>query len=69
MSDSSRDTAEGAGWGATELGTYKRLMPAEVEKISWLDPRMLWAARNGVLASWFGDPTGRTRSRWVAQRT
>ncbi|MFF8172822.1 metallophosphoesterase family protein [Streptomyces chartreusis] len=68
MSDSSRDTAEGAGWGATELGTYKRLMPAEVEKISWLDPRMLWAARNGVLASWFGDPTGRTRSRWVAQR-
>ncbi|CCK25203.1 hypothetical protein BN159_0824 [Streptomyces davaonensis JCM 4913] len=42
-------------------------MPAEVQKISWLDPRMLWAARNGVLASWFGDPTGRTRSRWVAQ--
>ncbi|MET9872783.1 metallophosphoesterase, partial [Streptomyces sp. NPDC006386] len=29
---------------------------------------MLWAARNGVLASWFGDPTGRTRARWVAQR-
>ncbi|WP_217213047.1 metallophosphoesterase [Streptomyces sp. AC550_RSS872] len=68
MSDSSRDTAEGAGWGATELGTYKRLMPHQVEKISWLDPRMLWAARNGVLASWFGDPTGRTRNRWVAQR-
>lgn len=43
-------------------------MPTEVQKISWLDPRMLWAARNGVLASWFGDPTGRTRSRWVAQR-
>lgn len=68
MSDSSRDTAEGAGWGAAELGTYKRLMPHKVEKISWLDPRMLWAARNGVLASWFGDPTGRTRNRWVAQR-
>lgn len=43
-------------------------MPTDVEKISWLDPKMLWAARNGVLASWFGDPTGRTRSRWVAQR-
>lgn len=43
-------------------------MPSKVEKISWLDPRMLWAARNGVLASWFGDPTGGTRSRWVAQR-
>ncbi|PWI13340.1 metallophosphoesterase [Streptomyces sp. Act143] len=68
MSDSSRDTAEGAGWGAAERGEYERRMPSEVEKISWLDPRMLWAARNGVLASWFGDPTGRTRSRWVAQR-
>ncbi|AZP15573.1 metallophosphoesterase [Streptomyces aquilus] len=68
MSDSSRDTAEGAGWGAAERGAYERLMPTQVEKISWLDPRMLWAARNGVLASWFGDPTGRTRSRWVARR-
>ncbi|WP_405726179.1 metallophosphoesterase [Streptomyces sp. NBC_00028] len=68
MSDSSRDTAEGAGWGAAERGDFERLMPSEVKKISWLDPRMLWAARNGVLASWFGDPTGRTRSRWVAQR-
>ncbi|MEU6374900.1 metallophosphoesterase [Streptomyces sp. NPDC046909] len=68
MSDSSRDTAEGAGWGAAQRGEYERLMPAEVEKISWLNPKTLWAARNGVLASWFGDPTGRTRSRWVAQR-
>ncbi|MEV0177425.1 metallophosphoesterase [Streptomyces sp. NPDC050803] len=68
MPDSSRDTAEGAGWGSAERGEYHRLMPTEVQKISWLDPRMLWAARNGVLASWFGDPTGRTRSRWVAQR-
>ncbi|TQJ85743.1 metallophosphoesterase [Streptomyces sp. SLBN-31] len=68
MSDSSRDTAEGAGWGAAEPGEYKRLMPAKVEKLSWLDPRTLWSARNGVLASWFGDPTGRTRGRWVAQR-
>ncbi|MEU9631915.1 MULTISPECIES: metallophosphoesterase family protein [Streptomyces] len=68
MSDSSRDTAEGAGWGTGERGAYRRLMPPKAEKISWLDPRMLWVARNGVLASWFGDPTGRTRSRWVAQR-
>ncbi|MFD9981812.1 metallophosphoesterase family protein [Streptomyces massasporeus] len=68
MSDSSRDTAEGAGWGTSERGAYRRLMPPKAEKISWLDPKMLWVARNGVLASWFGDPTGRTRSRWVAQR-
>ncbi len=68
VSDSSRDTAQGAGWGAAEPGTYKRLMPDHVEKLSWLNPRVLWAARNGVLASWFGDPTGRTRSRWVASR-
>ncbi|MPY36061.1 metallophosphoesterase [Streptomyces adustus] len=67
MSDSSRDTAAGAGWGTAELGTYKRLMPAEVEKLSWLNPGTLWAARNGVLASWFGDPTGRTRGRWAEQ--
>ncbi|MFK0123812.1 metallophosphoesterase family protein [Streptomyces nigra] len=69
MSVSSRDTAEGAGWGAAQPGTYKGLMPPGGRKISWLDPRMLWAARNGVLASLFGDPTGRTRGRWVAQRT
>ncbi len=43
-------------------------MTTEVPKTSWLDPRLLWAARNGVLASWLGDPTGRTRGRWVAQR-
>ncbi len=68
VSDSSRDTVEGAGWNAAERGTYRELMPARVEKLSWLNPRTLWAARNGVVASWFGDPTGRTRSRWVAQR-
>ncbi|ASN27894.1 metallophosphoesterase [Streptomyces pluripotens] len=68
MSDSSRDTAQGAGWGSTERGAYQQLMPDHVEKLSWLNPKTLWAARNGVLASWFGDPTGRTRSRWVAQR-
>lgn len=43
-------------------------MPHRVEKLSWLNPRTLWPARNGVLASWFGDPTGRTRDRWVEQR-
>ncbi|MGW0882455.1 metallophosphoesterase family protein [Streptomyces sp. NPDC002671] len=68
MSDSSRDTAQGAGWGSAEPGAYKQLMPEHVEKLSWLNPRHLWAARNGVLASWFGDPTGRARSRWVARR-
>lgn len=70
MSSSSRESAEGAGWGPAERGTYRQSMPASDrrERISWLDPRMLWAARNGVLASWFGDPTGATRSQWVAQR-
>ncbi|WP_159330163.1 metallophosphoesterase family protein [Streptomyces tendae] len=68
MSNSSRDSAEGAGWGSAEPGAYRALMPARTEKLSWLSPSTLWAARNGVLASWFGDPTGRTRSRWVEQR-
>ncbi|MFF4960092.1 metallophosphoesterase family protein [Streptomyces sp. NPDC001222] len=68
MSESSRDTAEGAGWGAAERGTYQELMPRQVEKLSWLNPKTLWVARNGVLASWFGDPTGRTRTRWAQQQ-
>ncbi|QNP68430.1 metallophosphoesterase [Streptomyces roseirectus] len=68
MSDSSRDTATGAGWGESVPGAYRDLMPERTEKVSWLNPRTLWAARNGVVASWLGDPTGRTRGRWVAQR-
>ncbi|TPQ19067.1 metallophosphoesterase family protein [Streptomyces sporangiiformans] len=69
MSDSSRDTAGGAGWDDEERGSYKELMPRQVEKLYWLNPKTIWPARNGVLASWFGDPTGRTRSRWVEQQT
>ncbi|MFK0168955.1 metallophosphoesterase family protein [Streptomyces sp. NPDC090306] len=65
MPDSSRDSLEGAGWASTRPGLYERAMPARVVNLSWLDPKTLWAARNGVLASWFGDPTGRTRARWV----
>ncbi|MDQ1040968.1 hypothetical protein QFZ75_007384 [Streptomyces sp. V3I8] len=68
MSDSSRDSAAGAGWGGTERGAYRRLVPRRTEKLSWVSPRTLWPARNGMLASLFGDPTGRTRARWVAQR-
>ncbi len=62
VSDSSRDTAEGAGWGTAERGAYKQLMPDHVEKLSWLSPKTLWAARNGVVASWFGDPHDRRRN-------
>ncbi|WP_328498480.1 metallophosphoesterase [Streptomyces sp. NBC_00414] len=69
MSDSSRDTAAGAGWGTSERGAYKHLMPQQVEKLSWVNPKTLWPARNGTLASLFGDPTGHTRGRWVEQRT
>ncbi|MDQ0936229.1 metallophosphoesterase family protein [Streptomyces turgidiscabies] len=68
-SHSSRDTPEGAGWGLETPGTYRELMPQRVEKLSWVDPRTLWPARNGVLASWLGDPTGHTRSRLAAQLT
>ncbi|MEU4173431.1 metallophosphoesterase [Streptomyces sp. NPDC026665] len=68
MSNSSRVTAKGAGWTDVAPGNYRSLMKTQNGKISWLNPRMLWAARNGVLASWLGDPTGHIRSRWVAQR-
>jgi hypothetical protein len=43
-------------------------MPAKVEKISWLNPATLWKARNGPLASLFGDPTGHQRGRWVSEQ-
>lgn len=43
-------------------------MPARAERLSWFSPRVLWAARNGVLAGLLGDPTGAIRSRWVAPR-
>ncbi|MFD6292366.1 metallophosphoesterase family protein [Streptomyces sp. NPDC060205] len=69
MSDSSRDTAAGAGWGDTERGAYTHLMPQRTEKLSWVNPKTLWPARNGTLASLFGDPTAHTRTRWVEQRT
>ncbi|MGC5562447.1 metallophosphoesterase family protein [Streptomyces sp. FR-108] len=69
MSESSRDTASGAGWNSTERGAYTHLMPQRTEKLSWLNPTTLWPARNGTLAALFGDPTAHTRNRWVEQRT
>ncbi|MEU3460543.1 metallophosphoesterase [Streptomyces sp. NPDC006733] len=66
MSVSSRDSATGAGWHGQELGRFESLMPERVEKLSWLNPATLWSARNGPLASLFGDPTDDERRRWVA---
>lgn len=40
-------------------------MPDHVRHLSWLNPATLWKARNGVVASLFGDPTGDERQRWV----
>lgn len=68
MSDSSRESLAGAGWESQQPGAYRELMPARVVNLSWLDPVTLWKARNGPLASLFGDPTGRDRQRWVNGR-
>lgn len=62
---SSRDSLAGAGWEGHEPGTYRELMPPKVVNLSWLNPGTLWKARNGPLASLFGDPTGADRQRWV----
>jgi hypothetical protein len=43
-------------------------MPSHVGKLSWLNPATLWKARNGPLASLFGDPTGTDRERWVQEQ-
>lgn len=40
-------------------------MPERTRRVFWLNPATLWKARNGVLASLFGDPTGTDRQRWV----
>ncbi|WP_405577344.1 metallophosphoesterase family protein [Streptomyces sp. NBC_01190] len=65
MPDSSRDSAAGAGWRGQQPGAYRELMPADVPRVFWLNPSTLWKARNGPLASLFGDPTGADRQRWV----
>lgn len=67
---SSRDSLTGAGWTGHETGTYRDAMPPRVRNLSWLNPATLWKARNGPLASLFGDPTGAQRQSWVhAQAT
>ncbi|WP_433887602.1 metallophosphoesterase family protein [Streptomyces sp. CA-111067] len=68
MSSSSRDSAAGAGWHGQQVGSYRDLMPADAPKVFWLNPSTLWKARNGPLASLFGDPTGADRQRWVRGR-
>lgn len=67
MPDSSRDSLAGAGWQDQDQdpGDYRELMPDHVVKLSWLNSSTLWKARNGPLASLFGDPTGTDRQRWV----
>lgn len=65
MPSSSRDSAAGAGWHGQRPGSYESLLPPTAKKLSWFDPGTLWKARNGPLASLFGDPTGEDRRRWV----
>ncbi|WP_328540274.1 metallophosphoesterase family protein [Streptomyces sp. NBC_00344] len=69
MSPSSRESAAGAGWHGQKPGEYRNLMPSQVEKVFWLNPVTLWKARNGPVASLFGDPTGADRERWVRQQS
>jgi hypothetical protein len=65
---SSRDSAAGAGWRDQQPGSYPELMPADTPRVFWLNPATLWKARNGPLASLFGDPSGADRQRWVRQQ-
>lgn len=68
MPASSRDSAAGAGWRDQQPGSYPELMPADTPRVFWLNPATLWKARNGPLASLFGDPSGTDRQRWVRQQ-
>ncbi|GAA2103799.1 metallophosphoesterase family protein [Actinomadura alba] len=64
-SPSSRRSADGAGWGCREPGTFVDLLPGDPPRFSWLRPSVLWASRNDVIARWFGDPSDDVRRRWV----
>ncbi len=66
--DSSRESASGAGWGCDETGIYKELLPPGGRHLSWANPVPLFRARNDWVSRWLGDPTSDQRRAWVAKQ-
>jgi len=59
---SSRTSAQAAGWACRS--PVER--PAGLaERLSWFNPRVLWASRNDVLARLLFDPVAQRRAGWM----
>jgi Calcineurin-like phosphoesterase len=59
----SRESLKGAGW-ICPAGGFRAYVPHK-PPLSWLKPRMLWEARNDVVARRAGDPVNDLRRAWM----
>jgi len=59
----SRESLQGAGWVCSP-GRFRAFVPNK-RPLSWLQPRMLWDARNDTVARLAGDPVNDLRRAWM----
>src|SRR4051795_1599246 len=59
----SRESLHGAGW-ICPAGRFSAFVPQK-RPLSWLQPRMLWEARNDTVARRIGDPVNDIRRAWM----
>ncbi len=59
----SRESLTGAGW-VCPAGRFQAFVPAK-RPLSWLQPQMLWDARNDIVARRLGDPVNDLRRAWM----
>ena len=59
----SRESLQGAGWTCSP-GRFRAFIP-DKPPLSWLQPRMLWEARNDTVARVAGDPVNDLRRAWM----
>ena len=59
----SRQSLQGAGW-ICRAGRFRAFVP-DKRPLSWLQPRMLWDARNDTVARLAGDPVNDLRRAWM----
>jgi calcineurin-like phosphoesterase family protein len=59
----SRESLQGAGW-TCPAGRFRAFVP-DKRPLSWLQPRMLWEARNDRVARIAGDPVNDLRRAWM----
>lgn len=62
--ENSRNSVGAAGWLCAQSGSYLPYVPAR-RPLSWLNPSLLWRARNDIVARRLGDLTDDTRRAWM----